>query len=48
MKKFFKLMSKDIEDEHFTKKELVVYGVILSLVLVAIMGIAGWIETQVE
>lgn len=45
MKKFFEIMEKDIHSEHFSKKELVIYGILMPLALVVIMGIAGWLET---
>lgn len=45
MKEFLRIMGKDIYDEHFTRKEYVIYGILTPLVLVAIMALAGWIET---
>ena len=45
MKKFFDIMKKDILSEHFTNKELVIYGVLAPIVLFAIMALAGWMET---
>ena len=47
MEKFFKIMEKDILKDGFSKKELVMYllyGCMLSVGLVLIMGIAGWLE----
>ena len=38
-------MEKDILKENFTKREYVIYGVIAPLVLIAIMALAGWLET---
>lgn len=38
-------MEKDIQKESFSKKEVFVYGILVPLVLIAIMGIAGWLET---
>ena len=32
-------------EEDFTVKEWMVYGIVAPLVLLAIMGLAGWIET---
>ncbi len=46
MKEFFDIMLKDIKDEHFTRKEYIVYGVLTPIVLVAIMALAGWLETM--
>ena len=45
MKDFFEIMGKDIMDEHFTAREYVIYGILTPLVLVAIMALAGWLET---
>lgn len=44
MKEFLRIMGKDIYDEHFTRKEYVIYGIVSPLVLVGIMALAGWIE----
>lgn len=44
MKEFLRIMGKDIYDEHFTRKEYVIYGIVTPLVLVGIMALAGWIE----
>jgi len=46
MKEFFKIMGKDIYDEHFTRKEYVIYGILTPIVLVGIMALAGWLETM--
>ena len=47
MKEFImKLMSDDETRQAFTKKEVIVYGIIAPLVLVAVMCLAGWIETS--
>lgn len=45
MKEFFDTMKKDILSEHFTNKQLVIYGVLAPIVLFAIMALAGWMET---
>lgn len=45
MKKFLRMISEDIKKENFSVKEMVVYGVVVPLVLFAIMGVAGWMET---
>ena len=46
MKEFFKkLMSDDENNMKFTKYEMVMYGIVLPLGLVLLMGIAGWLET---
>ena len=46
MKEFFRIMGKDIMNEHFTTREYVIYGIVTPLVLVAIMALAGWLETM--
>lgn len=46
MRDFFeKLMTDDESKQSFTTKEVVVYGILVPVVLVIIMGIAGWMET---
>lgn len=45
MKKFVEIMAKEILSENFTKKEYVMYGVIVPVAFVAIMCLTGWIET---
>ena len=45
MKEFFKIMGKDIMDEHFTAREYVIYGILTPIVLIGIMALAGWLET---
>lgn len=46
MKEFFEIMEKDIKDEHFTRKEYIVYGILTPIVLIGIMALAGWLETM--
>lgn len=47
MKDFFeKLLTDDETRQKFTTKEMVVYGIVVPLVLVLIMGLAGWLETS--
>ena len=46
MRDFFeRLMTDDETQQKFTTKEVVVYGIVVPVVLVLIMGIAGWMET---
>ena len=46
MKEFLKkLMSCNDNDKNFTKYEIVVYGILVPVGLMVIMGIAGWMET---
>lgn len=46
MKELIEIMMKDIKDENFTKREYIVYGILTPLVLVALMALAGWLETM--
>jgi hypothetical protein len=46
MKEFLRIMGKDIMDENFTRKEYIVYGILTPIVLVALMAVAGWLETM--
>lgn len=46
MKEFLRIMGKDILDEHFTRKEYVIYGILTPIVLVALMALAGWLDTM--
>ena len=49
MREFFKkLMSDDENNMKFTKYEMVMYGIVLPLGLMLLMGIAGWLETCSE
>lgn len=45
MKKFWQTMEKDYQKEEFTKKEMVVYGILVPIGFVAIMLLAGWMES---
>ena len=46
MRDFFeKLMTDDETQQKFTTKEVVVYGIVVPVVFVVIMGIVGWMET---
>jgi hypothetical protein len=45
MKELIEIMLKDIKDENFSKKEYIVYGILTPIVLVALMALAGWLET---
>ena len=46
MKEFISLFEKDFRKEGFTKKEYIVYGVVAPVVLILLMGFAGWLETK--
>ncbi len=44
MKDFFNIMFEDLKQEGFSKKEVVIYGVVVPVVGILVIGIAGWIE----
>lgn len=44
MKEFLKIMGINIFSENFTRKQMVVYGVIVPVVFIALMAIAGWMD----
>ena len=47
MKNFFeRLMTDDESGQKFTTKEAVVYGIVVPVVLLLIMGLAGWMDTM--
>ena len=47
MKEFIiKLLSDDETQQAFTKKEVIIYGVIAPIALVAVICLAGWMETS--
>ena len=46
MKELIEILTKDIKDENFSKREYIVYGILTPIVLVALMAIAGWLETM--
>lgn len=45
MKEFFEKLMSSEDGQHYTKNEIIVYGVLVPLALVLIMGLAGWIES---
>lgn len=45
MKTFIKKMKKDYQEESFTKLEWTIYGVLAPVLLIAVMALAGWIES---
>ena len=47
MKEIFETMEKDYQKENFTTQEMVVYGIIAPWVLVAVMALAGWMESLI-
>ena len=49
IKEFFSLFMSDDETKHqFTMREKVIYGVLVPVGFVALMCLAGWIETIVH
>lgn len=45
MKEFLEIMGMDILAENFSRKQMVVYGVIVPIVFIALMAIAGWMDS---
>lgn len=45
MKEFLNMMEKDYKSEDFTTKEIVVFGVIAPIALLAVLAIIGWLDT---
>ena len=45
MREFLDIMAKDIEKENFSRRELLIYGVVAPVALLVIMAIAGWMDT---
>lgn len=43
MKELFKIFSKDIESEQFTKCEVIIFAVVVPVVFVLVGGFAGWL-----
>lgn len=46
MKELFEIFEKDIKSENFTRKEIVIYGVIAPLALILVCGLAEWLSNQ--
>lgn len=46
MKELFEIFEKDIKSENFTRKEIVIYGVIAPLALILVCGFAEWLSNQ--
>ena len=45
MKEFLQIIEKDYKNENFTTKEIVVFGVIAPVIILAIIGIIGWLDS---
>ena len=46
MRDFIEIMLKDIKNDHFTRKEYIIYGILTPIVLIGIMALAGWLENM--
>ena len=46
MKELFEIFEKDIMSENFTRKEIVIYGIIAPLALILVCGLAEWLSKQ--
>lgn len=44
MRQLFDIFEKDIYSEHFTRKEYIIYGVIVPLAFMAVAVLAGAVE----
>ena len=44
MKEFWNIMKKDFLSEHYTTKELVIYGILVPIVLFGLMCLADWMD----
>ena len=45
MKLFIKIMNEDIQKEHFTVWEIVVFSIVIPLCFILLMCLAGYLET---
>ena len=45
MKEFLKIMGMDILSENFSRKQMVIFGIVVPMVLIGIMAIAGWMDS---
>ena len=45
MKEFLQTMGKDILSENFSRKQMVIFGIVVPMVLIGIMAIAGWMDS---
>ena len=43
MKELFEVFSKDIESEQFTKREVIIFAVVVPVAFVLVCGFAGWL-----
>ena len=45
MKKLWQVTMKDFQGECFTRKEMVVYGILLPLGFIGLVIVESWVET---
>ena len=45
MKTFIKIMEKDVQKEHFSVWEIVVFSIVIPFCFIGLMCLAGWMET---
>lgn len=43
MKELFKVFAKDIESEKFTKREIIIFAVVVPVVFVLVLGFLDWL-----
>ena len=46
MKELLEILEKDIKSENFTRKEIVIYGIIAPIALILVCGLAEWLSNQ--
>ena len=44
MKELIKVFEKDIKSENFTRKEIIIYGIIAPIALILVCGLAEWLS----
>lgn len=44
MKEFLLTMGMDILSENFSRKQMVIFGIVVPVVFIALMAIAGWMD----
>lgn len=48
MKTFWQLMAKDIQKENFTRKEIVIYGIIVPIAFIALIVFGELIDMLIK
>jgi hypothetical protein len=46
MKELVEIVKKDILKEDFSRKELVIFGIVAPLAMTLLMGFIGWLDSQ--